>query len=107
MWKMWKITWRKKRLERYAAAVLDILRPEFEFTAYDAELIHDRVRHHALTHGATLEVIVDSPTFAYWRLRTHRNKPGRVRIACYRLPINEADREREDRINQQLEAVQI
>ena len=49
--------------------------------------------------GAPMEVIIDHPVSARWRLISHE---GAVRLGCWRLVITDADQEILDRINDKI-----
>lgn len=92
----------KRKAENYADAVLGVLAQEFpqmNNASPDRDVVHRAISRHATTPTRELEVIVDSPGVANWRLRTHPQHADRVRLACYRPELTEADQAREHRIN--------
>ncbi|GLX06819.1 hypothetical protein Misp03_37460 [Microbispora sp. NBRC 16548] len=100
-------TRRQTAAASYVAAVMAVLEEEFpglRADPYAAETVSDAIRKHALKPGDWLEVIVDAPAVANWRVKADRDHPGRVRLACYRLPdlITADDEAREQRINDAL-----
>lgn len=91
----------------YSLAVVKALAQEFpDLTdATTAEIVSEAVRRYHLDPNTGLEVIVDSPYSANWRLRPDREHPGRVRLACYRFNRSQQDDERENRVNEALRAI--
>lgn len=91
----------------YSLAVVDVLSREFADLTDEttAEIVSEAVRRYHLDPNTGLEVIVDSPYSANWRLRPDREHPGRVRLACYRFNRSPQDEEREDRLNEALRAI--
>lgn len=95
---------RKRGVSLYAAAVAEVLAPEFP-RLDDADTnaaIRAAIIHHAERPHPAFEYIIDAPVLANWRLRADPSHPGRVRLACYRPHPTEADLQRESRVNQQL-----
>jgi hypothetical protein len=66
-----------------------------------AGIIRKHVYIHARTQGV-LEVILDDPFTANWRLL---GQAGRVSVACWRLNLSDADQERQNRLNAALDAL--
>ncbi|QXJ25781.1 hypothetical protein AGRA3207_007331 [Actinomadura graeca] len=96
---------RKHAHAEYARQVVMVLADHFPELMADrllGDVIGDAVARYAGDPGGRLECIVDSATVANWRLRPERTRPGRVRIACYRLDPTAADRDREQAINARL-----
>ena len=92
---------------QYAHDVINALAADFTGlrNAVDAEVVREAVEDHA-REGRLIEVIVDSPYFANWRLVPDPEHPGRVRIGCWRQrPLNDRYQERLDRINEALQAI--
>jgi hypothetical protein len=73
-----------------------------------ADIVRGHIYRHASDPGGFLEVIVDDPISARWRLvaAPGRSQQGRVRLACRRLNPREADLEREERLNAALQTIQ-
>jgi len=95
----------KSSSTEYAAAVVDALRPHFPDLEDPgiAEVIAEAIRQHAVIPSPAFECLLD--TFGYWRLRPHREIPGRVRLAYYRFTESDADLEKTERINALLDAL--
>ncbi|MFF4417062.1 hypothetical protein ACFYY8_31465 [Streptosporangium sp. NPDC001559] len=94
-------------LGAYTKAVLDVLAPHFPdlTTPITAEVIGEAIQQHRTTPYDTFEALLTST--GTWRLRPHQDIPGRVRLACWKEPDRETDqdRDREQAINAQLDAV--
>lgn len=88
----------------YPAAVVDTLAGEFSdlTNPTTAALVREAIARHTDQPHAAFECIIDDPVLANWRLRPHRDTPSRVRVAYYRLNPTQADRDREQRVNQAL-----
>lgn len=93
--------------QRYADAVVRVLAEDFTDLRDDTtrEIVRDAVQRHLLDPTDILEVIVDSPYSANWRLKADRKDIRRVRLSCYRLDPSDADNEREHRINTALAVI--
>ena len=92
---------------QYADDVIRVLAPEFPDLedVVIASIVRRRIRTHAETPGR-LEVIVDNPVNANWKLVADRDHPGRVRIGCWHIPpLSDSVRERQERINAALAAI--
>lgn len=94
-------------LGAYAQAVLKVLAPRFPDLAnpITAEVIGDAVQQHRTSPDVAFEALLTST--GSWRLRAHRDIPGHVRCACWKLPeqITERDCELVEAINAQLDAL--
>ena len=90
----------------YANAVIDILSGDFP-DLHDpivADVIRKQV--YANAHiGCGIQVIVDDPFTANWRLIPAQHDRRRVHLACWRRNHTEADSERRARLNQALDAL--
>lgn len=87
----------------YANAVVDVLAGDFPDLA--DPMIAGIIRKHVYTYTRVkdrLEVILDEPFVASWRLIGHT---GRVQVACYRLHRTDADLARAERLNAALDAL--
>ena len=93
----------------YATGVMRVLSEDFPGLADETtrSIVEEAVERHALNPKDTLEVIVDNPTLANWRLKADRNDPCRVRLSCYRFNETDSDRERVQRINTALAALSL
>ena len=91
----------------YANAVIDVLRSDFPDLndPMIASIVRKHIYAHAHTPGGGLEIIVDDPYFANWRLVPLWHGQGRVRLACWRVPTPASDQERERRLNAALNAI--
>jgi hypothetical protein len=91
----------------YASAVIRVLSEDFPDLNDETTrtIVRDAIERHVLSPTDMLEVIVDSPYSANWRLKADRNDIQRVRLSCYRMDPSDADRERERRINTALAAI--
>jgi hypothetical protein len=89
-------------LDPYTNAVVDTLAADFA-DLHDP-IIADIVRKHAYyaRDRAHLELILDDPFAANWRLI---NRDGRLKVACWRVNPTSADRERIERVNSALDAL--
>lgn len=67
--------------------------------ASTADIVRDALHAFRLRSDAALEIILDSPYCANWRLRADLARRGHTRIACYRHPMTPADQEREEHLN--------
>lgn len=94
-------------LGAYAQAVLEVLTPRFPdlTNPITAEVIGDAIQQHHTTPSVVFEALLTST--GSWRLRAHRDI-GRVRLGCWKEPGRETeqDRQREESINAQLDALQ-
>lgn len=98
---------KRTNVEHYAAAVVEVLATDFPELADEttAAMARNAIARHATAPADPFEVIIDSPTLANWRLRPHRERPKRVRIACYRFELSAEDLAKEQRINATLERI--
>ena len=98
----WQQQKRDTQAAAYADAVIDTLAGDFP--DLNDPIMADTVRTcmRAYMHTGHLEVIMDDPISAQWRLIGHR---GRVQLACWRQTLTEDDQERLDRINEALQAL--
>lgn len=91
----------------YANAVLRALVGDFpqlrDFTVANV-VRRNLYAHHHTNRGRGLEIIVDNPISANWRLIA-APKPGRVQLACWRTNLTGADQERLDRLNEALSQI--
>jgi hypothetical protein len=88
----------------YACAVADALAGDFPDLR--DPVVAGIVRKHVYAHARTgrgLEVILDSPVAANWRLVSPRD--ARIRVACWKQNPSDADRERIERLNSALDAL--
>jgi hypothetical protein len=94
--------------DRYAVAVWDTLSQEFPALRQDmlAGLVHKMVYNNALTLCG-IELIVDDPISANWRLTPAAHDRRRVRIGCWRVSPSPEDAERERRLNAALDALRM
>lgn len=90
----------------YASAVLDVLAGDFPDLRdpHVAALVRKRVYLNARVPGH-LEVILDDPGRANWRLVGAAADRRRVHLGCWKLNRTNADRERLDRLNAALDAL--
>jgi hypothetical protein len=90
----------------YANAVIDALSGDFPDLRDPvvADLVRKYIYAYART-GHPLEIIVDNPISARWRLVGDGNHSGRVRLACWRTNLGEDDIEQEQRLNEALRAI--
>jgi hypothetical protein len=101
-------TFTPEAVRQYADAVIETLASDFPDLR--DPVVADIVREHIYTHAATgrgLEVIVDNPVSARWRLVDNHADPGRVTIGCWRVKPSPGDREREQRLQAALRAITI
>ena len=93
-------------VRQYANAVIDLLAGDFPDLRdpVTADIVRGHIYAHAETPGR-MEVIVDNPVNARWRLTGDRDNPGRVRLGCWHVDPSEAVREREQRLNAALRAI--
>jgi hypothetical protein len=91
----------------YPTAVVDVLVSEFPELSEPAtaSIVRNARARHTTNPTPSFEVILDSVLLANWRLRAHRERPSRVRLACYRVQQNSVDRVREQRVNDALERI--
>lgn len=101
------ITRTPEAARQYADAVIETLAGDFPDLRDPviADIVRGHIYRHASDPGGFLEVIVDDPISARWRLTGYRNEPGRVRLACWRQNLTEDDTEREQRLNAALRAI--
>ena len=102
----WQQQKRDTQAAAYADAVIDTLAGDFP--DLNDPIMADTVRTcmRAYMHTGHLEVIMDDPYLARWRLTADRDHPGRVRIGCWHTPpLSDSVREREARINAALAAI--
>jgi hypothetical protein len=90
-------------LDPYASAVVDVLTGDFPDLRDPviAAIVRKHVYRYTRARGR-LEVILDSPFLANWRLV---NRDGRVQVACCRQSPAAADHERAERLNSALDAL--
>lgn len=98
---------RRSRRDSYPDAVVATLAAEFTTLTdpADANRVSDAIARHIQNPQPTFEYILDDVVSATWRLRACHDVPGRVRLACFRVPTTPGDRDREQRINQLLDQV--
>ena len=94
--------------EAYADAVIGALAGDFPDLndPVIAEIVHRHVCAH-VQHPGRLEVIVDDPFRARWRLTGNRDQPGRVRLGCWYQKPSSKDEERLARLNTALDALDV
>lgn len=103
----------KLTAEDYADAVLSILEasPVGTIGAWretDRSVIRASLVKHFTTQFTHLELIVDSGGSANWRLKTHCDQPGRVRLADYRMSqIGKPEDPRVVDVNAKLSAIGV
>jgi hypothetical protein len=88
----------------FACAVTDALAADFPDLR--DPVVAGIVRKHVYAHARTgrgLEVILDSPLRADWRLVSARD--ARIRVGCWKADPSGADRERAERLNAVLETL--
>jgi hypothetical protein len=95
--------------DTYAAAVVQVLRehlPDFDPGASDA--VVDAVGTNARRPGTLLELIVDTPRRACWRLKASSDDRGRVRLAYFPAipPGSDAGNALERTVNDALRALE-
>jgi hypothetical protein len=92
----------------YASAVIAVLCDDFPDLRdpVTAEIVR---KHIWLAHTGvrSLEVIMDDPISANWRLVRAPHDRRRVHLACWKLNRTEADSERWARLNAALDALEI
>jgi hypothetical protein len=100
--------WAAVRSDPYANAVLDALAEDFPGLSDPivADVIRKAIYAHARNPGR-LEVIVDDPFAARWRLRAAKPDERRVWLACWRTHMTEADWKRHERLNAALDAITV
>jgi len=92
----------------YANAVIDVLAEDFPglrdpvTASIVREHVYANVRRQCL-----IEVIVDDPGRANWRLVAAPHDRRRVHLGCWKLHRTEADSERWARLNAALDALEI
>jgi hypothetical protein len=98
-------------LDPYANAVVDVLREDFPDLCHPdvASLVRKHVYLYVRAERTArtpqrLEVILDDPIRAKWRLV---NRDGRLRVACWRVEVPDADQELADRVNAALNALGV
>lgn len=74
--------------DTYPARVVALLREHFSLDDQAADVVLRVLAAHRAHPAAGLEVIVDSPVRANWRLRAVREDLSRVYLADYRVPSN-------------------
>lgn len=88
-------------LDRYALAVVEALRADFADLdeQVTAEVIGEAITQWLVTPYDSFECLLTST--GTWRLRAHRDRPSRVRVACWKSADRETetDRERESGLN--------
>lgn len=101
-----------KRATAYAIAVMNLLHAEFPDLLVGNGFILDqhgyvscRIMEHARRPDPTLEVTLDHPLVANWRLLAEPRQPGRVRVGCFRVHLSPQEAEREGRVNAALAAI--
>jgi hypothetical protein len=92
----------------YANAVVSILSADFPDLRdpVTAEIVRQHVSAN-VRRQCLIEVIVDDPYFANWRLVPAPHDRRRVHLGCWRLNRTEADTERWNRLNAALDALEI
>jgi hypothetical protein len=92
----------------YAIAVVNILSGDFPDLRdpVTAEIVREHVSAN-VRRQCLIEVIVDDPYFANWRLVPAPHDRRRVHLGCWRLNRTEADTERWNRLNAALDALEI
>jgi hypothetical protein len=92
--------------DRYASDVIAALLDDFPDLLDPA--IAGMVRKAVLANARTqsgLEVILDDPRRANWKLVAAAGDRSRVHVGCWRLNLTDADRERKERLNAVLDAI--
>lgn len=95
--------------DTYASAVIGVLAGDFP--DLNDPVIAGIVRKYVSSYaeaqdrGRHLEVIVDDPMFARWRLTGNRDKPGQVRLGCWYMNPSSEIREQQERLNAALDAL--
>ncbi len=93
--------------QRYALAVVAVLAEDFPDLRVDvtAEVIGEAIANYRVAPSDMFECLLTSS--GTWRLRGHREVPGRVRVACWKPADrrSDADRERERAVNARLDAL--
>ena len=96
-------------MSEYANAVIDLLTADFPDLRdpVTADIVRERVTAHAANPGGFLEVIIDDPYSARWRLVAAPGKAqrGRVRLTCRKPYPTQDDWDRELRLNEALQAL--
>ena len=98
--------WAAVKTDPYTSAVLDVL--VADFPDLRNPIVADVVRRNVYAHtrsGNRLEVIVDDPISANWRLIAAPHDRRRVHLACWRRNRTDADTERWNRLNAALDAI--
>lgn len=93
-------------VRQYADAVIETLTGDFPDLRNP--IIASIVRGHIYAHAETgdrMEVIVDSPRVAMWRLVANRDNHGRVRLGCWEGDPTTAMQERLGRLNEALRVI--
>jgi hypothetical protein len=91
----------------YGESVVKVLCEHTPFlrSPMDATIVAEIVDRKVNEPKGVLEVIVDDPVSANWRLRA-RGDNKRVRLVCYRLNRRPADYEMERAVNDALDALE-
>ena len=92
--------------DRYASDVIAVLLDDFPDLRDPA--IAGMVRNAVLRNARTqsgLEIIVDDPRRANWKLVAAARDRSRVRLGCWRVNLTDADRERLERLNAALDVI--
>lgn len=92
--------------DSYADAVIGVLARDFPDLLTKPEVaavVREQIHAHLVTRCG-MEVIVDNPYLANWRLVGDR-ETGRVRLGCWKLNLNEYDRARFERLNGMLSMI--
>ena len=93
----------------YASGVLHVLASDFPDLRDPevAAIIRKAIWTHAHAPGHVgIQIIVDNPVNANWKLVPDKVNPGRVRLRCWKQnPIPAAAQERQDRLNEALQAL--
>ncbi|MGP4027338.1 hypothetical protein [Actinomadura sp. 3N407] len=90
---------------QYADTVVEILSGEFADLAADpavARVLHRKIAEYVAGPAAGFEWIVDWPSVANWRLKPDQERPGRLRLACYKQTPSDTDRALEEKVNARL-----
>lgn len=99
----------QEKVSDYAESVIQILHKHFPDLAHDllsTQIIRQAVARQALSPSDSLEVIVDNPATANWRLKACRgHHRSEVRLACYRISERESDMELLRTVNDALSAL--
>lgn len=98
---------RRMSPEEYAASVVEVLVPEFPDLedAGVAGIVERAVAAHRRSPDRTLEVILDSPLAANWRLRAATDGTATVRLSSYAYVSSEASTRKALRVNAALAAI--